>query len=125
MDINVTPELAAAGITALVGAFWVLVKVIRGQDLKHLREVEKKAQSARTEADAVKNDLTATIGDIKVINVKLDNAEASSLRLSEDVKLCFGKLDDTREGIADMRETIAGFGTNYVTRKEFLEENKN
>ena len=69
----------------------------------------------RTEGiDAIKDDVTKVEGDLAVAVNSIEN-------LDEKEKASGKIVEKMREDLADARETIMGFGQDFVTRREWRE----
>jgi hypothetical protein len=104
-------------ITAIAGVFGALLKIVWDLSQKRLELIENGMDKlvSKEEVDALRKSITMIEEQIQKID---DEHDTNTEKLNEIV-------ENLRESLADARETIAGFGSSYVTRKEFYEERKN
>lgn len=136
MTIDLTNGIAI--LVAVLGLIGMLIKMIRDADMKRLVSVEKDRDEAKKEFIALNASLSSTkqrsennsqailVTEKRLedtmsrhfteLNRRLDTMDnsrnAAHDKLSKD-------FDHMREAIADVRETMAGFGATYVSRKEY------
>lgn len=103
-------------ITAIAGVFGALLKIVWDLSQKRLETIETAMNNLvpKGEIEALKKALDDMEEQLKSIDTEHD---ANAERLNEII-------ENLRESLADARETIAGFGSTYVTRKEFYEDRK-
>lgn len=104
-------------ITVLLGVFGALVKVLWDMTQRRLEVMEKSMDKlvSKEEVEALKKSLDTMEQDIHKLHERNDDDNDDMHKIVENL----------RESLADARETIAGFGASYVTRKEFYEDRKN
>ena len=130
-SIPVDVPTIVAIVSGLFGGCLVLLKIIRGGDLKRIDALE--AENARVVGLA--NDLTRQVAALeeKILAVDSLKGDMADLRqgaavasnsldnLNEKEKACSKVVEKMREDLADARETIMGFGQDFVTRREWRE----
>jgi peptidoglycan hydrolase CwlO-like protein len=99
-------------ISVIFGLVAALIKIIRDQDMKKIDAIDKTVTSI---ADKQK-DLFAVIASI---NQNISNTSRRLDDLESNVEEIEKKAENQRESLADVRETIAGFGATYVTRRDY------
>ena len=134
MNINVDIiTIVVTVVIAVVAGAWTLYRWIRSIEAK--AKESKCAEHARRLLE-VKSDTSKAVEHAeekfaleqqKVI-LKIDYLEKEVETLSKKQERDHSKHDELISGIrdvlADMRETIAGFGKDFVTRREFLESKR-
>jgi len=142
MDIsNEALMVALAVVTAVVGAGWAIYRFIRGIDKRasekelearenkvdnRMKAIEHQQEDIRRDAEkSLKNvsDKFALERDNLLLKIGAleKQVDALSSKQSRDYVRHDEILNDIREVLADVRETVAGFGKDFVTRKEFME----
>ena len=135
--ITISPEVAVAIALAVLGSFYTLIRIIRYLDAKRNEDAKKALEK---QVDDLQKQVRELEGQIKGLEAKQQAVVLESQRLEQsrqyfdrtleqlqkthgdDVKTIFARLDVARETLSDMRETLAGFGSNYVSRKEYLDD---
>jgi division protein CdvB (Snf7/Vps24/ESCRT-III family) len=115
-DFGMDTSTWIAIITAIAGVFGALLKIVWDLSQKRLETIETAMNNLvpKGEIEALKKALDDMEEQLKSIDTEHD---ANAERLNEII-------ENLRESLADARETIAGFGSTYVTRKEFYEDRK-
>jgi hypothetical protein len=108
-------------VLAILGLIGGLVKLIRDSDMKRITSIEK-------DLEAIKTSLASAASDIKSNRAMMDGHVANHVVSEHRIEDVASKTSDMikahSEEIADIRESIAGFGSNYVLRKEFFEDGR-
>ena len=132
INVDIITIVVTVAIAVVAGA-WTLYRWIRRLDAKaneskcveharHLLEVKSDTNKAVEHAEE-----KFALEQQKVI-LKIDYLEKEVEALSKKQEREHSKHDELISGIrdvlADMRETIAGFGKDFVTRREFLESKR-
>jgi len=116
-------------VTILGGGFAALVQLIRSQDLKRISIVERDTQKNSDDLSEIKSkDIAEIRKDLEKLQGKItliEQANGFSEKQVEEIKSVVDKLfayiNEIREDTSDVRETIAGFSKDYVTRKEYMD----
>ena len=112
MQLDISTIITIGGAT--LGLLATLVKMIRDNDMKRLEACETQLAALHDRQKDI----------LAIIAVLQQNVGENNRRLdlvNQDVSYAIKKLEDQREHLADIRETIAGFGATYVTRRDFNE----
>jgi ABC-type transporter Mla subunit MlaD len=131
MQIDLATAITIGSI--VLGIICGLIKLIRDNDQKKVDEALKKIEdleknNAKKFEDLEKSISTTTntyTANIPVVQTQIANLQTQIQTLSnavEDLRKSQSKLS---ENLADTREAVAGFGANYVTRRECADECKN
>lgn len=125
-------EVIVTIVIAVLTLIGVLVKMLWSHSNARVEKIEKAAQAAKEKADKIDaltervNDLSKRVEDISKVAFKADRIQSLSERVADlskrqdDNATRFGsKIEEMQEKLADARESISGFGADYVTRKEF------
>lgn len=111
--MQISIELAVTIAIAVIGAVALLVRMVRAGDLKRIECAEKVLEKLPG--------LLQAIGGLREKVVDLEKKCDVLFRKNDDINTEFKEVN---EGLADIRETIAGFGANYVTRKEYNDRDR-
>lgn len=118
MQVNI--EIVVTIGIAIFSAFCVLVKMIRSSDVKRIEDLERTCQKLREAA-----------AKLPVLNETIEARKSEIEGLQHQIDLLFRRQDENaanfkevNESMADVRETIAGFGCTYVPRKEYADDNR-
>lgn len=123
-------EVLVTIIIFVLGLLGVLVKMIRDHDLariavleRKLAEVQKQALVLTSGLSSSKEIATNQVDElIRRVDV-LERRHDEMTRKHDENGQRFGHaLEQVRDHIGDMRETIAGFGAIYITRREYSDE---
>ena len=119
-------------VLAALGLIGILVKMLWAHNSARIEKAEKAAQTAKEKADKLDalaekvTDLCKRVDDLAKAAGKVDRIQPLSEKVAdlsrrhEDTANRFGRtIEELQEKVADARESISGFGADYVTRKEF------
>lgn len=141
MNFNVDAvTLVVTIVVAVMAGGWTLYRFVKGLEAKAKTKEKEVAEGkcaehtrrmSEIEVDTQKSVAHAeekfALEQQKAM-LKIDYLEKEVEALSKKQERDHTKHDDLISGIrdilADMRETIAGFGKDFVTRREFLEEKR-
>lgn len=136
--------LVVGAIATILGGTWAIYRFIRGLDKRaalkeqevsetkaaeRMKAIEHAQEDAKTQhaKDLDSMEAKSRLEHDKII-LRLDYLEKQvdslSARQGSDYEKHDQIIDDLREVLADIRETIAGFGKDFVTRREFLDKEK-
>ncbi len=116
-DFEMDTSTWIAIVTAILGVFGALLKIVWDLSQKRLELIEINMNKfvSKEEVEVLRKLIDDMEEQLKSIDSEHDS---NSEKLNSIV-------ENLRESLADARETIAGFGSTYVTRKEFYEDRKN
>lgn len=127
MTLNEILQLIATGLgiaSTIVGAILIIGKWVKSSIEKKLSEMSIKIDAIETkqnrdheEKDAKNAQMIKEKGEM---DVRFERMSSEVDHLKED----HARIKETEEFVADLRETVAGFGKDYVTRREFIEERR-
>lgn len=100
-------------VTIVLGIIGTLAKLVWDQSQRRLDAIEADMGKLITKAelDALKKDLDLLERQLNELGNENHAKTADLYRI----------VDSIRESLADARETIAGFGSTYISRKEHRE----
>ena len=134
MPLNEVLELigTAVGIaTPIVGGIWYVLKLAKGSIDKQIKELQKHIDDFGSRVTAIENKHNKEQEDKVVISTqraKEDGELKVALqKISSDIEHLRGahaEIGVLQEYVADLRETVAGFGKDYVTRRECIEDRR-
>jgi methyl-accepting chemotaxis protein len=103
--------------TVALGVLGALLKTVWDLSQKRLEAIEGTIGKFVT-----KDEIETLKKLIEDMDERLQETNRQQDHSSQDL---YKTIEAVRESLADARETIAGFGATYVTRKEFYEERNN
>ena len=122
IDVGTAIGIIVSGLAA----FWGLIKYLRSADLKALEQMwrrvevlERKTQEYEVKAAEAAIRVSTAEEYRRRIEEGLSKLETTR---KEDIRIIFGDIKELKETHGDIREAIAGFGANYVSRKEYLDD---
>jgi peptidoglycan hydrolase CwlO-like protein len=120
--MTISTELLVTIVLAILGAFWVLIRIIRHLESRKIEELAGDLSDARQSYLSAHKSFSDTDKQVEVIKNQISNLEKENNSLRTEVSELRKKHDEVKDELADMRETIAGFGACYITRKEILRD---
>jgi chromosome segregation ATPase len=119
--MTLSNEVLVTIALAILGAFWILIRIIRHLESKKIEELAKDLSEARKNYLSGSSSFAETDKHVEVMKNQIANLEKENTTLRAEAAELREKHDGVLEMLSDIRETIAGFGAYYVTRKEFLD----
>jgi ABC-type bacteriocin/lantibiotic exporter with double-glycine peptidase domain len=105
---------------AIIGVLISALSIICWNAVKDLRQ--KYNESLKENSERAKNIYDRIEAERKERQEKHDKAiERVSVRIEELQRVTLSSISQVKEDMGDVRETVAGFGSVYVTRKEWGE----
>jgi len=134
MSFTIDLPTLAMIVIATLGAFAWCLKALRANDLKRIAGVEKELRDLMKEAGAAaaaaerigKLECSFKEKDKEIADLQKQEAlgEKSIQYAEGNLKALESKCQKLGEELADARETIIGFGRDFVTRKEYIESHQ-
>lgn len=127
-EITIDIQTSVFIITSLIGSVYVIIKIFRSIDQKRISSIKKTISDIDklcSNIPIIKEKITeiySIIEKIPSINEKILLNEKSIDYIEKNLNNACTIIEKIREDLYDARETISGFGKDYVSRKELLEE---
>jgi uncharacterized membrane-anchored protein YhcB (DUF1043 family) len=135
MQIDLSNAITIALV--ILGFIGTLINMLRNGDLKRIASLEKEVEDIKAANGELKSEIKANKAAIDLnlthlsgterridtslekqfssVDRRLNESSSKTEVLSEKLTEGFDKM---KEALADVRETVAGFGSTYVPRKE-------
>lgn len=114
-------------IGLILGLIGALVKIVWDMSQKRLETLEgaMTQHATREEITHLKETIEKELAAVKKsLDTAMHQVQNMDRENDANAAALFNKLEAIRESLADARETIAGFGSTYVTRKEYYEDRR-
>jgi hypothetical protein len=123
--MDIATWIAIIGL--ILGLIGALIKIVWDMSQKRLETLES-AMTLHATREEVSHLKEALEKELEAVKKSLDSAMLAVQHMDREndanAAALFNKLEAIRESLADARETIAGFGSTYVTRKEYYEDRR-
>lgn len=135
MQIDLSNAITIALV--ILGFIGTLINMLRNGDLKRIASLEKEVEDLKTTNGELKSEIKANKSAIDnsliqisgvekriesniekqflITDKRMSDTHSKTEAISEKLTEGFDKM---KEALADVRETVAGFGSTYVPRKE-------